>query len=158
MDKKIDQKGFANVVFLVLAILIIAGVGVYFVLARKSVLPLPFNTEQQKYFDTTNSITVTCEKDNFCTYSEGKKITKCTDTDGGENLFLRGKIQLYDSEGNPYIIKSLERATYAFNPNLDIYEDACLNDTELIEYVCNIKDVEDTYKCPKGCQNGACVK
>ena len=110
-------------------------------------------------FDTTNSITVTCEQDNFCVYPEGpggRNIIKCTDTDGGENLYLRGKIELYDSEGNKYIDKSLERATQQFNPKLNIYEDACLSESELIEYQCNSRDIEDEYTCPKGCKNGAC--
>ena len=135
----------------VIIILILAGVGAL-------VWWLTSNGED---FDTTSPVTLTCENDNFCVKPEGPlgvNIVKCVETDGGENLYLKGKIELYDDEGNKYVDRRMEQSMKQFNPKAKAYEDFCISDKELEEWTCNPRDIEDSHTCLNGCQDGACIQ
>ena len=78
----------------------------------------------------------------------------CTDSDGGRNYFVNGKTKGYCFDCN------------TDDKNRDVY-DVCAKDiypgsnaNDLFEYRCNAQGYFDseTYACPNGCQNGACVQ
>lgn len=65
----------------------------------------------------------------------------CTDSDGGKNYSIRGNV-------------------VAKSPASDINVwDLCSGSTEsLVEYFCiNTSQSGETYTCPNGCSNGACI-
>ncbi len=71
----------------------------------------------------------------------------CTDSDGGLNYWVKGKVN-----------------TSFYYPNqtwgMAIIDDVCINSTFLQEQACNAVDglhQPNTYLCPNGCSNGACV-
>lgn len=65
--------------------------------------------------------------------------SQCADTDGGRVYTVQGTV--YDSTRNTY-------------KNTD----NCINSNDLIEYYCNANQpAKETYKCPNGCSNGACL-
>ena len=149
---------------IVLVIVLLLVVGGYILFFRTNPCDLPGrcpaepSNNHNENFDTSNSITLTCENDGFCSYPQGKKIVKCIDTDGGENLYLKGKIYLYDENETLYLDPLLISSLKQYDSSLEPYVDFCLNDNELEEYTCNPRDIEDKYNCPNGCQNGACIK
>jgi hypothetical protein len=70
-------------------------------------------------------------------------ISKCTDSDGGMNYYVKGDIRNIDGGGS----------------------DFCYNLTVLTELYCNLSSPNSSpryvssidYTCPKGCLNGACI-
>lgn len=67
---------------------------------------------------------------------------KCVDTDGGYFPFLRGYAEWFNRNGEKVMT-----------------EDLCI-DNQLMEVVCGkngFADNTQTYVCPNGCVDGACV-
>ena len=139
----------AKIVLIVL-ILIVGGVIGYFVFSSGGDSVLSDNP-------SGDARVLTCEKDGFCVFSGEDKITKCIESDDGIDLYKKGRIWLYDDEGEYYVIKDLETVTKVFGSQFNVYEDVCVSETELWEFVCDPRDIEDKYDCPNSCVDGACV-
>jgi hypothetical protein len=78
-----------------------------------------------------------CENDHCLNATIPK--SKCTDTDGGEDYFVKGKC----------------------TGNKGAFDDGCFNSTFLREAICGRNHPDCTFlgkNCPNGCQDGACVK
>ncbi|MBD3209969.1 hypothetical protein GF318_01155 [Candidatus Micrarchaeota archaeon] len=84
---------------------------------------------------------IDCPENYKCAY--GRCIPgqiKCTDTDGGYNIYQAGKVE----------IESLIDATYL---------DKCTDDDRLREYYCENDDVvTEDVECPSGCKQGRCLQ
>src|SRR3989338_2037364 len=74
----------------------------------------------------------------------------CTDTDGGENYYVKGAVSGYD--GNGAYIANISDVCEGSNLTVPI---SINNLRERICYGIYGKDV--FYTCPSGCKNGACV-
>ena len=76
----------------------------------------------------------TLESDTYSSKSNNKSF--CNETDGGLNLFVRGKIT---------------------SSNIGEGEDYCIQNKTLIEYFCdNETSFKKIFDCPNYCKNGAC--
>ena len=70
---------------------------------------------------------------------------KCTDTDGGKDYYIKGVVNGYNEDAPVREITSVS--------------DSCSGNV-LHEWECKNSDEfdDDSYTCPKGCSNGACIK
>jgi len=96
--------------------------------------------------DGTIKCSNTCMLDyNSCKKNEVTVYPGCTDTDGGENYTVKGIVNTVKTDGT--------KGTYT---------DYCRQSDGpfkgyVFEYHCTSTGVASTnYKCPKGCNNGAC--
>lgn len=62
----------------------------------------------------------------------------------------------YDSEGG----KFYEKRGYIIDAGKNRFEDICISSNSLREYYCGIVGYkeEESYSCPNGCKDGACIK
>lgn len=98
-----------------------------------------------------------CGVESFCFYASNDKIiNKCTDSDDGIDIYTRGRLELFYSNGTEYISNNLNEI--ALSRGIEIYQDDCINEAELWEFKCDSRDIEDSYNCPNGCKDGACIK
>jgi len=77
------------------------------------------------------------------TYEKNLKYLGCSDSDGSKNYDVYGEVTLKYSNRN--------------KQTTQIFKDRCHKNNQLLEYYCkNNRLALAVYKCPNGCENGAC--
>ncbi len=73
-------------------------------------------------------------------------VRKCTDSDGGRDYYEKGTTS--------------SCTTTSYNDvGCELHMDACNDNYQLTEYYCSGDEVQrESYTCPNGCDNGACIR
>ena len=111
-------------------------------------------TQESKPVDTTTGTTTTGTTGT--TSETGGSLGTTTNSGFDESKAVTDKNGCYDSEGG----KFYEKLGYIIDAKKIKYVDNCTTNKVLKEYSCGTigyKD-EESYTCPNGCSNGACIK
>jgi hypothetical protein len=98
--------------------------------------------------------TIACPncKDGVCPTTAPTNVT-CTDSDGGKNYYVKGKINLEELGGSG---SGIDTCVTPIDNHTSMPGDT---GTHLLESFCcgGICSSNEIYKCPNGCSNGACI-